>query len=83
MPLRFKLANCLFRAGRPQDALGHLKELYKYDPGNADILVNMGTVYAGMDSLSKAIEAWKRALVLDPDNDMARENLKLAEEENE
>jgi len=83
MPLRFKLANCLFRADRPHDALGHLKELYKYDPGNADILVNMGTVYAGMDSLERAIEVWERALVLDPDNDLARENLELAEEENE
>ncbi len=83
MPLRFKLANCLFRADRPQDALGHFKELYKYDPGNADILVNMGTVYADMDSLARAIEAWKRALVLDPTNEMARENLKLAEEEHE
>jgi superkiller protein 3 len=83
MPLRFKLANCLFRAERPHDALGHLKELYKYDPGNADILVNMGTVYADMDSLQRAIESWERALVLDPDNDMARENLRLAEEENE
>lgn len=83
MPLRFKLANCLFRAERPHDALRHLKELYKYDPGNADILVNMGTVYAEMDSLDRAIEAWERALVLDPDNDMARENLDLAEEEYE
>jgi tetratricopeptide (TPR) repeat protein len=83
MPLRFKLANCLFRADRPMDALGHLKELYKYDPGNADILVNMGTVYASMDSLGRAVEAWERALVLDPNTDMARDNLKLAEEEYE
>jgi hypothetical protein len=43
----------------------------------------MGTVYADMDSLQRAIESWERALVLDPDNDMARENLRLAEEENE
>jgi len=83
MPLRFKLANYLFRADRPLDALGHLKELYKFDPGNADILVNMGAVYADMDSLARAVEIWQRALVLDPDNDMARENLKLAEEEYE
>jgi superkiller protein 3 len=83
MPLRFKLANCLFRADRHPDALKHLKELYKYDPGNADILVNMGTVYAGMDSLDRAVETWERALVLDPDNEMAKDNLKLAEEEHE
>jgi tetratricopeptide (TPR) repeat protein len=83
IPLRFKLANCLFRAERPHDALRHFKELYKYDPGNADILVNMGAVYAEMDSLDKAVQAWQRALVLDPNNDMARENLELAEEENE
>jgi tetratricopeptide (TPR) repeat protein len=80
MPLRFKLANCLFRADRPEDALEHFKKLHKYDPANADILVNMGTVYAGMDSLDRAVEVWKRALVLDPDNDMAKENLNLAEE---
>jgi tetratricopeptide (TPR) repeat protein len=80
MPLRFKLANCLFRADRPGDALTNLKKLYKYDPGNANILVNMGTVYAYMDSLEQAKESWERALVLDPDNEMARENLKLAGE---
>ena len=43
----------------------------------------MGTVYAGMDSLDKAVEVWKRALVVDPGNEMARENLDLAEHEHE
>jgi tetratricopeptide (TPR) repeat protein len=83
IPIRFKLANYLFRADRPQDALRHFKDLYKYDPRNADILVNMGTVYADMDSLDMAIEVWKRALVLDPGNEMARDNLKLAEEQHD
>jgi tetratricopeptide (TPR) repeat protein len=83
MPIRFKLANYLFRAGRPQDALMHLRELHKYDPANADILVNLGTVYAEMDSLDRAIQVWKKALVLDPTNEMARDNLRMAEQEHE
>jgi hypothetical protein len=40
----------------------------------------MGTVYAEMDSLDRAIEMWEHALVLDPNNEMARENLRTARE---
>jgi tetratricopeptide (TPR) repeat protein len=80
MPLRFKLANCLYRADRYGDALTHFRELHKYDPANADVVLNMGTVYAAMDSLDRAIQMWEKALVLDPDNDLARENLRTARE---
>ncbi len=80
MPLRFKFANCLYRAGRYEDALSHFRDLHKFDPANADILLNMGTVYAQMDSLDRAVEVWERALVLDPQNEMARQNLRTARE---
>jgi tetratricopeptide (TPR) repeat protein len=80
MPLRFKFANCLYRAERYVDALSHFKDLHKFDPANADFLLNMGTVYAAMDSLDRAIEVWEKALVLDPQNEMARDNLRTARE---
>jgi len=76
LPLRFKFANSLYHAGRNDDALKQFKELATFDPKNADFLVNMGTVYAAMDSTSLAIDAWERALTLDPKNQLARENLK-------
>lgn len=80
MPLRFKFANCLYRAERYDEALSHFRELHKFDPANSDILLNMGTVYADMDSLGRAIEVWERALVLDPQNEMAKQNLRTARE---
>jgi tetratricopeptide (TPR) repeat protein len=80
LPLKYKFANCLYRAGRLDDALGHFKQLHIYEPRNTDFLVNMGTVYAAMDSLNRAIEVWKRALELDPDNEIAEENLRKAGE---
>jgi tetratricopeptide (TPR) repeat protein len=76
LPLRFKFANSLYHAGRYGDALKQFKELATFDPKNADVLVNMGTVYAAMDSTSQAIGTWERALTLDPKNQLARENLK-------
>jgi hypothetical protein len=33
-----------------------------------------------MDSLDRAVEVWERALVLDPQNEMARQNLRTARE---
>jgi tetratricopeptide (TPR) repeat protein len=78
IPLRFKLGVCLYKADRPADALMHFRDLLKYDPTNADIALNMGTTYAAMDSLDKAIEMWERALAIDPDNEIARENLRTA-----
>jgi len=78
IPVRFKLANCLYRAGRLEDAIKEFKQLHKFDPANADILVNLGTVYANMDSLDTAIELWRQALEIDPNNEMAKENLRQA-----
>lgn len=76
MAVRFKFANSLYHAGRYGDALSQFRELANFDPKNADFLVNMGTVYAAMDSTSLAIDAWERALELDPTNQLARDNLK-------
>ncbi len=78
MPVRFKLANCLYRAGRLKEAIKQFDQLHKFDPSNADILVNLGTVYAEMDSLDVAVQMWKQALEIDPNNEMARQNLKEA-----
>jgi tetratricopeptide (TPR) repeat protein len=80
LPLRFKLGVFLYKADRPADALMHFKELLKFDPTNSDIALNMGTAYAAMDSVDRAIEMWERALALDPDNEIARENLRTARE---
>lgn len=76
LPLRFKFANSLYHAGRYNDALKQFKELATFDPKNADFLVNLGTVYAAMDSTSLAVGTWQRALTLDPKNQLARDNLK-------
>ncbi len=76
--LRFKLANELYRAGKLNSALHHYKELHKFYPKNVDFLLNMGVVYAEMDSLDRAIEMWKKVLELDPQNELARENLRKA-----
>ena len=78
LQLRFKLANSLYWAGRYADALKQFKDLSAFEPKNADIAVNMGTVYAAMDSTVRAIEMWEKALALDPTNQTAKDNLKEA-----
>jgi len=76
--LRFKFANALYRAERYTDALEQFTELSGFDPRNADVLVNLGGVYAAMDSTALAVEMWERALLVDPGNQLAQENLKEA-----
>jgi tetratricopeptide (TPR) repeat protein len=78
VPLRFKFANSLYKADRYPDALKQFKELTNFDPRNADVALNMGTVYAAMDSTALAIEMWEKALTLDPTNQLAKDNLKEA-----
>jgi tetratricopeptide (TPR) repeat protein len=78
--LRFKLGNALYRAGRFNEALKDFKEISKFDPRNTDILLNMGVVYAEMDSLDQAVAVWEKVLEIEPDNKIARENLKSARE---
>jgi len=78
MPVRFKFANSLYRAGRYEDSLKQFRELSNFDPRNADVVLNMGTVYAAMDSTTLAVQMWEKALRLDPDNQLAKENLEEA-----
>jgi protein O-GlcNAc transferase len=80
MPLRFKFANSLYHAERYADALTQFTQLVTFDPKNADFLVNMGAVYVAMDSTKLAIEAWQKALKLDPTNEIAKQNLKAVKE---
>jgi tetratricopeptide (TPR) repeat protein/4-amino-4-deoxy-L-arabinose transferase-like glycosyltransferase len=76
IPLRFKFANSLYKAERYKDAAQQFRELANFDPRNADIVLNLGTVYAAMDSTDLAIAMWEKALELDPSNELARQNLK-------
>ncbi|MFZ1947852.1 MAG: tetratricopeptide repeat protein [bacterium] len=76
IPLRFKFANSLYKAERYKDAAQQFRELANFDPRNADIVLNLGTVYAAMDSIDLAIAMWEKALELDPSNQLARQNLR-------
>ena len=43
---------------------------------NSSAYTNLGNAYYKLDRIEEAIEAWKRAIEIDPGNEKARRNLK-------
>lgn len=56
-------------------ALASLQEAVKYDPKSPAAWTNLGLAYGGKDEFARAEEAWKKALVIDPNWSDARANL--------
>ncbi|MBI3767613.1 MAG: tetratricopeptide repeat protein [Deltaproteobacteria bacterium] len=67
------------RAGDPGAALTALAVAQSLDPDNAWIANMQGIAHARLAEWPAAIAAFKRAITLTPDSDLARENLSRAE----
>lgn len=62
-----------FRSGFPGKAIEDLKVLEYFDPENPEVFERMGSFYYTVGKTQEAIDAWKRALYLDPGNkDLAK-----------
>ena len=69
------------RSGYPSQSVDSLTVLASFDPENPAIFERMGSSYYLAGHVKKAIEAWKRALYLDPQNTALKAFIENAEEE--
>ncbi len=86
--LRYNLGTALLRLGEPEQAVDELRAALRGAPPElrARALYNLGNALArttgaaapAADDLKAAVEAYRRALLLEPDREDARWNLELA-----
>ena len=69
------------RSGYPAKSVDSLTVLASFDPENPSIFERMGSSYYMSGEVKKAIESWKRALYLDPQNDALKAFIENAKEE--
>ena len=69
------------RSGFPSQSVDSLTVLASFDPENPAIFERMGSSYYLAGQVKKAIDAWKRALYLDPANVALKAFIENAEEE--
>lgn len=65
------------RMGDKQKALADFKRAAENAPTIPGYQNDLGSMYAELGMIREAKEAWRKTLELDPDNDLARTNLKL------
>ncbi len=53
----------------------------KKDSNNIKAMLNLAAIYYEFDMLEKSKELYQKVLKMDPENDIAKENLKILEEE--
>ncbi|MCX6356471.1 MAG: tetratricopeptide repeat protein, partial [Candidatus Aureabacteria bacterium] len=67
--------------GRLDEAIAAYERAIPLNPGDVDIYVNMGAIYAQRGDRARARELWMKALSVAPGNPRAKENLKRLEGE--
>jgi tetratricopeptide (TPR) repeat protein len=74
--LNKNLGDCLYREARYDDALEAYQRAVKADPllGD-DVYLRIGNIHLRRREREAAIRCWERALELDPDNAIVRQNL--------
>ena len=72
---RYSLAKVLVQVGQSSDAVSYLSEYTRHLPKDAEGFHLLGSAYAGLDQLPKAVEALKRAQQLKSDDYLIRYDL--------
>lgn len=65
----------LFRLGRFRDAEKYILQALEKGTGNATIFDHLGDICFRLDDRSRAMEYWKKAMALEPDNSLIREKV--------
>lgn len=68
-------------SGYPDKAVKNLQALEMFDPENPTVFERMGSAYYSMGETRKAVQAWQRALFLNPDNKDLEKFIQNAQEE--
>ena len=63
----------LYRLKKPQEALGRIQEAIKLSPqADATIYDHLGDIYAALKQDDKALDAWRKSLSVEPNNDVKK-----------
>ena len=68
-------------SGYPMKAVDALTVLANFDPLNSLIFERMGSAYYMSGKVNEAVDSWKRALYLDPDNEVLNDFIVAAQDE--
>jgi len=73
--LHLAYGTSLLKRGDAAGALPHLTRANELYPDSPSTLLNLGTAYARLGSLTEAARSWERLVAIDPGNVRARQNL--------
>ena len=73
--VQFNVGTALYRLGRFEDAVTHLRAAVVADPGYVDAWGNLGVAQQKLNQLPQAIESYRQALALKPDLLWVRYNI--------
>lgn len=69
------VGGCLLRQGREEEALPHLERALALNPDSVDAHLILAQAYVQAHLYREAIDVYRQVLVLQPDNDQARQSL--------
>jgi len=76
----FSKGSALYKNKQYEQALEQFNDVVESQPTNANAFYNQGNSYAQLQQFDKAIEAYEKALSIDPDMKLAADNKKLIEQ---
>jgi len=74
---RLSLGELYYRLGLYPQARKSFEMLTEAGLGNAPVFLKLGNIHLKMGQKERALEEWKKALRLEPDNDVVRKNIEM------
>ena len=75
----FEIANKLYQKGNYQDAIEQYQSILKTNRHSAELYFNLGNCYYKLNKVAPAIYNFEKALLLNPNDDEIKNNLKFAQ----
>lgn len=77
---RLRLGELYYKKGFYPEAKKTFEMVANAGLGNAEMFLKLGNIYFKLAQKEKAIEQWRKALTLDPGNEIIKRNIEMAEE---